>query len=194
MSGGRYGGTNKGRMVIVDPTDANRFVQLDSILPALITISDGHHHIHQQNAYEFTAYDADLDTAQTMQYLIVTPNSTKKCHLLIEIDTSGSATIQFYRDATHTNGAVQRVVNLDENAADDNTTEVYLSAGGGADGNLRVEAATGGGVGAFSKGGGVREGEERILEVNTKYLLKITSTADNNVVSVKLRWYEHTDE
>ena len=43
-------------------------------------------------------------------------------------------------------------------------------------------------------GGDARSDGEWVLKQNTKYLIVVTSGADNNNVSLVLGWYEHTDK
>ena len=49
-------------------------------------------------------------------------------------------------------------------------------------------------IGKGGGGGEARALHEWVLKQNTKYLLRITSHTDANVISVSFDWYEHTNE
>lgn len=175
-----------------------RAVRIDSSTHAMESIDYAHHEVHGGSHFTFTARDADLDTAQTMEYLIVTPDTTKWAHLILTVDAQLETLFQFFEDATHTVLAAQNVYNNNRNSATANTITVNTHNADGADGTEIYGSLfgidTGGGVNRIAGGGADRGDQEWILKQNAKYLVMITSNTDDNIVSLKLSWYEHTDK
>ncbi len=173
-------------------------VRMDASTNSLQVVDYAHHEIHGGSLFEFTDYDADLDAAQTMEYIIRTPNTAEWAHFFLAVDGALQTLVELYEDTTHTVGAAQRVINTNRNVADNNTTDVFASNDDNADGTLIFENLfgidAGVGINSISGGGQVRAAHEYILKQDTDYLLKITSNTANNVVSIKLRWYEHTNK
>jgi len=173
-------------------------VRIDSSTNSLQTIEYEHHEIHSGSHFEYTEYDADLDDTNTIDILITVPNTTLWPHLVFSVDGALQTLVQLFETCTHTAGAAKTAYNNNRNSATANTTLLNASNDDAADGNAILQSmfgvSTGSGINSIVSGGGSRGDNEHVLKQNTKYLLRVTSYADNNVVSVKLSWYEHTDK
>ena len=173
-------------------------VRIDASTNTLQTIDYSHHEIHAGSHFTYTEYDGDLDNLAVIEILITTPDTTKWAHMIAAITGALSTTVEFYETCTHTAGAAKTAYNNNRNSATANTTTLAVSNDDNADGtpiySVQFGISTGGGASGVSGGGSLRADGEYMLKQNTKYLLRVTSNADNNVVSVMLGWYEHTDK
>lgn len=175
-----------------------RIMRLDAASHALIIITHAHHHIHSEEMFRFWAYDADLDDTETLEFLLTTPNTAEWGHFEWEVKGAVTTLVEFFEDCTHTANVAQTIFNADRNSSDPSTITIATHNDDGADGTLfdgdSFGISTGFGGAAISGGGEGRGGHEWLLKQNTKYLIRITSGADNNNVSLKLAWYEHTNK
>jgi len=165
--------------------------RLDAVSEANIIIDNAHHEIHEGSHYLHRDSHAIAKNG-TVDYLIVTPNTTKWAHMIIGITgLDSSITVTLYEDTTvSANGTSLTVRNRNRNMADNNTTVVYLTPTVTAVGN--VIAVTNLGSGENSGGNEVRGSEEIILKQNTNYLIR--AQEDNikeTAINVELSWYEH---
>lgn len=170
---------------------------IDSVSGARTSIEFAHHETHEGEHFTYSQVDADFDIADAVELLIVTPDTAKWAHMVFTIDAQLDTNVKLYETATHTVLAAQDVFNNNRNSAVANTTTVNTHNDDGADGDLIFESQfgidTGGGANRIAGGGQSRAEQEWILKQNTKYLLVVTSGSDNNVLSIKLSWYEHTN-
>lgn len=176
-------------------TDA---VRIDASTNALESIDYAHHEIHSGSHFEYTEYDAALDATNTIDVLITVPNTTKWPHMIFSVDGALQTLVQVFETCTHTAGAAKTPYNNNRNSATANTTLLNVSNDDAADGTAILQTmfgiSTGVGNNSIVSGGGARGDNEMILKQNTKYLFRVTSFTDDNVVSLKLVWYEHTDK
>lgn len=167
----------------------------DKLSGGLITITQSHHEIHEGDHYYFYHTDGDFDIADVKQYILTTPNTTKRIHIISSVISSLDAVIQIYETSTHTLGAAQTIFNNDRNSLNTATATINISNNDVANGTLIFESYfginTGVGIGTVVGGGGARGENETILKANTKYLFKITAGTDNGTMSIRFTWYEH---
>lgn len=185
-------GVMKGR---VDATNRG-ILRIDPVSGALEIIDFPHDMIHDSLHFTYTEVDADLDTDGTLEILITVPDTTKWPHMLFIIDGQLQTLVEIFHTCTHVAGAVKTAFNNNLNSAVANTTILNANGGTGADGTRffvsHFGIDTGGGVNKVAGGGQSRSESEWLLIQNKKHLLKVTSKTDNNIVSVKLGWYERT--
>lgn len=167
----------------------------DASTHALNTVTYAHHEIHAGSAY-FAVYSALKDTAGLIEVRIATPNTTKWAHMTIAMDAALAATAQLWEGTTKTDVVGNRITPMNRNRNSSSTsglTICHTPAGTeSATANLTQyfgAAATGGRV---AQGGSVNTRAEFLLKQNTAYLLRCTSRADANALSIILDWYEHT--
>ena len=178
-----------GYMMVVD-SDGD-IITIDDDTRVIVTIEYEHYQIHAGNT--FTVLEViDLGNGAVHDNLIVTPNTTRWAHLVWEIEHELETQILFYRGTTYSdNGTEISSFNRDGNSTVNATTLVYHNPTVTDVGILIATIQQGDGKKA---GGADREANEFILKQNTAYLIRITNlTVNNNLVSIKLNWYEHTN-
>ena len=166
--------------------------QIDGTTNALKVVNYAHVELHSGTHY-IVRKGILLAKNATRDILIVTPNTTKWAHLIIEIQSNDSAiNFSLYEDTeTSNNGILDGARNRNRNIADNNTTLVFDNPVVTGVGTLLYNMYLGSGK---TSGGGVRDNEEILLKQNTKYLLRIIepNIAATNINWV-LDWYEHTN-
>jgi hypothetical protein len=172
-------------------------IQQDAATHAIMTVDYEHHEVHSGSHYTFTM-DSTVGDSDTLGFLIVTPNTTKWAHMVIEVDGALDTRFDLFESSTHTTGGERTAYNNNRNSANTNTTTIHNWTRGVSDGTniFRSHFGIDSGVGAgrVTGGGGTRGATEWILKQNTKYFAAIISATAANVVSLKFTWYEHTDK
>jgi len=166
-------------------------LRLDKATNTIQTMSYEHHEIHAGSAFTIS-YSADIANGANLDLLIVTPDTTKWAHLTYDLDVELESDINIYEAATATAGSAIVAYNRDRNSATTATVVVTSTPTSITTGTTIIRSYHLGS--GRSSGGGERGTHEFILKQNTKYLFRITnSTTNNNYMSVKLDWYEHTN-
>jgi len=157
-----------------------------------------HHEIHSGSHFYYTEYDTVLDATDTMDILIVTPDTTKWGHLIFNVSAPLDTTVELFESSTHTNGSQKTTFNSNRNSSNTATLALYASNDDGADGTTifgdSFGLSTGSGIGRVTAGGSSRGEREIELKQNTKYLFRVTSNTDGNKASIYFSWYEHRDK
>ena len=171
---------------------------LDNNTQAVLAIDYEHHEVHAGSHFTFSAIDADLDIIDTMAFIITTPNTTKWAHMIFLVNGQLATKVELLETTTRGLGVTQLDYNNDRNSADTSGIAICIMGDGGSDGTViftdRFGIDTGVGIGKVAGGGASRGTHEWILKQNTKYLFRVTSATDDNVASVGLSWYEHTNK
>ena len=178
-----------GYVMVVD-SDGN-IIAIDAATRAIATIEWEHYQIHEGKT--FTVLEVtDLGNGAVRDILGVTPDTTEWAHLVWEIEHELETSIQFYQDTTYSdNGTAISSINRNGNSTNIATTLVYHSPTITNVGTLIGTIQQGSGKKA---GGSDRLANEFILKQNTAYLIRITNlTANNNLIFMKLNWYEQTN-
>lgn len=169
-------------------------LKFDLSTNALTNIDFAHHEIHEGDAFT-ASYKAAVAQSANLDLLIVTPNTDKYVHLTYEFDCEKETELFIYEGVTATAAANPVVAyNRNRNSAKTATLVITHTPTGITEGTTIIRSMHIGSGKAV--GGGDRTTHEFILKKNTKYLFRLTnmiSNADNDM-SVKLDWYEHTDE
>ena len=175
-------------------------IGVDANTRSVITIPYEHHEVHDGNHYTFVTYDEDFDNAETIEYLITAPASPVEMHLVVNVSGAATTLYQLFEDSTRTTtDTASTAYNNNRNSTDTATLVIQThSTTDGADGT-QIDASsfgldTGVGAGSITTGGSERSSQEWILKFDAVYLLKVTSNADNNNVTIRLSWYEHTSK
>lgn len=169
-------------------------VEIDKTTRMLTTIEYEHYEIHDGDLYQTGSYTT-IDDGNTRMYLLTTDDTTNWAHMVWEIDGTAVTTIEFYEGTARAGGTPMAIGNRNRNTADHHTTLITHTPGAGADGTLIYSEKFGLAAGNQARQvGESRQDVEWILARNTKYLLKITSGTDGNVISSRFRWYELTDK
>ena len=167
-------------------------ITIDEATRAIATIEYEHYQIHEGNTFTILEVN-DLGNGVVRDILVVSPNTTEWAHLVWEIEHELETLIQFYQDTTYTdNGTEITSFNRNGNSTHTATTLVYHTPTITNVGTLIGTIQQGSGKKA---GGSDRLSNEFILQQNTAYLIRITNlTVNNNLIFMKLNWYEHTNE
>ena len=169
----------------------------DEVTHAINIVDYPHHEIHGGSAY-FAVHSMLRDDTEVSEVRIQTPNTTKWAHMVIGVQASLAATIDFHEGTTMTHDAGNVLTPMNRNRNSTNTsglTICHTPSGAdtsGADWTQYIGAAASGGriaVGGESGGRG-----EFILDQDNDYLIRVTSRADANAVSILMDYYEHTNK
>ena len=170
---------------------------VDDSFSALVGITPEHHEIHEGDAY-YAIRSALLNSAGTIEVRVATPNNTKWAHMLIVIEGALAGTAELWEGTTKTHSTTNAITPFNRNRNSTKTSALTIChTPGGAEGaaaGLTKYFGAASVSGKDSEGGGANSRSEFILKQNTAYLLRATSRADNNAMSIELDWYEHTDD
>ena len=167
----------------------------DASTNAITTIEYEHHEIHGGSAY-YVIYSALRADTEFIEVRIQTPDTTKWAHMVINVDFALAGTAELWTPTTKTHASANAIAPLNRNFNSTNTSGLTIchTPGGAQAGTanlIQYVGATASG-GRVSEGGGADSRHEFILDQNQSYLIKATSRADGNAVSIILDWYEHT--
>ena len=177
----------------------------ESTTHAQKTIDYSHAEVHGGRAFVFTDI-SELDTNETREIRILTPDSSRWSHVIVSVVTGLAAQADLIEDTTlsHVAGNALDTVNRDRNSVNVSGMTVChtpgqnsssSSSGVGVDTVLAHQAWGTPGKGTSPGFGGTARGSaEWILKPDTAYLLRVTSGADANVVSIEGDWYEHVNK
>ena len=192
--------------------NAYQVPRLDASTHVLSTIEYEHHEIHAGSSFSaYYARTTDPTDAHRSGIYLLTPDTSKELHLVVEFSASFAAFFSICEGVTidlneGTNGV--SIYNRDRNStktsvAKDNATahtankvttftEAEIAAANFAAGTIiRTEPLIAGG-GPKPAGGSSRGAQEYILKKNTPYVFLLTNVGANaNVHHILLDWYEH---
>jgi hypothetical protein len=181
-----------------DAGQHTRTVRLDASSHAIKTIDYAHSEAHSGNAYEVT-YSALKVTAQTVAVRFQTPDTPKLAHMVITIDAALAAKAEFWANTTMTHNAGGAITPLNVRFDSANTSGMTVchtpggsQAGAAGIGPLYLGSASGNGRVVVGGSGGNRA--EYILKRNSAYYILVTSTVDDNALTIMLNFYMHTDK
>lgn len=181
-------GTQKSQIVDGDGDVA----EVDDYTKALEIIDSVHEHIH---AGEDFYYDDNITLANgaSQDYLLTT--GIKHAHLVFDFDFLFVTQIQIFEASDKTGTTPQTIVNRNRNSATTPLNTVHKGTSGGTtDGtrirNYKAGLSTGSGANKIQSGGGMSGRFETILKPSTKYIFRITSSTDANIINALLDWYE----
>ena len=163
----------------------------------LQVIDYAHHEAHAGSAY-FLTYSVLADDTVAAEVRIQTANTAKWAHMIITIDVGLAGTAQLWSPTTktHVGANVLTAMNRDHNSTNSSGLTICHTPGGAQEGDSTLTrylgAATVSGKAAGGGSGGNRG--EFILKQNNDYLIKVTSRADGNSMTIVLDWYEHTNK
>lgn len=185
------------KFLIVDGDNTLKFAKIDDSTFAIKTIDYAHSEIHDENAY-FMVYSALRNTNETAEVRIQTPDTAKYSHMTIVIDGALAGTAQLWEGTTKTDASGNRITPMNRNRNSSNVLGLTIchtpTGTESATANITQyfgATATGGRAAA---GGAANTRAEFIMKRNTAYLIRGTSRADGNAISIIVDWYEHTDK
>jgi len=183
----------KKKHISVEPLLNSRV--LDKATFAFKTIDFAHHEVHEGCAY-YAWKHATLANGEVAALSIVTPNTTKWAHLIVNIRATAGAEFVITEGGTITPGTVFVPRNHNRNSLTASVVAVTAGQTGatlptttGTDIVYREDLSAAGRIQWIRQ-----NGNEIILKQNTGYLFEVTNGVNANVVSMVLEWYEHTDK
>lgn len=173
------------------------FAVVDAETNAQINIDLVHHEIHEGCSYSYTDFVSLAEDA--VQYYMFTTSSVipegrtrpPVPNFGMQIESNGPMTVEIFESSTHTGTTPQTAFNrnrLSENTA---ATAIHKGASGGSDGTRLWVWSGGVANNKTTAGGSPGTAGEWNLEAGVKYLVKITSGMDSNVISSRFDWYEN---
>ena len=177
----------------------------DSTTNATNTIDYAHHEVHGGNAYASHYTEIDVDTGEVVRVRFETANTAKWPHILMSAITTLSSRAIFIEETTLQHVAANAITAYNRDRNSTNTSGMTIchtpidnsSSSSGETVEVILEQQTWGTAGKGTSpgfGGTVRGSSEWILKPNTAYLIEVVSLADNNIITVSLDWYEHTNK
>ena len=159
----------------------------------LATIEYAHMAVHEDGFVTATEYVADLDIIGPRTYYIK-PLAGFALHSVFLIKSSSAVRVQIYEDPTVT-GDGTRLAHMRNNRnsaiADNARDTTYHTPTANPDGDLIYDSYSGGASGLLIRAGGEsRQGEEIILNPAKGYLVRVTATVDNTILSMSHEYYE----
>ena len=172
-------------------------LHLDGATNQLTTIDYAHHEAHAGSGY-FAVYSALAADTELIEVRIQTPDTKKWAHMIIGIDTALASYAQMWVPTTKTHEAGNAITpfNRDNNSSNTSGLTICHTPAGSQAGaaNLAQYIGSASTSGKADAGGGTGSRGEFILLQNSSYLIRITSRADNNALSIVLDWYEHENK
>ena len=156
-----------------------------------VGIDYAHHKIHEGDHYKSGYQSTALDTGDTINLLFTTPNTDKQMHFTLTSQTTGQATVQFFRSPTvTTEGTATTKFNRNENSSNISEMIVKHTNVISSNGNKISEKWIGSDGFKESSGGTTRGNSEIILMKNTQYLILLTAESDGMKGAIGGDWYE----
>ena len=160
------------------------------------TITYEHHEIHEGDHYFVEDYTT-LDENEYIDFCVTTPDTAEWTHMLFNINGQSLVNVNVY-EGTTVSAAGTPVSAINSNRNSDNTTSLTIASDCGfSDIGTKILGYSSGVAGANPRKGQtpglLGRSNEIVLKQNTTYIFRITSGADNNIISYHGNWYEHTN-
>ena len=168
-------------------------LRIDAVTHAMTTITYFHKEIHAGEHYFVAGHTALAEDAK-LDFIVTTPNTAKHAHMFFSLKSTASMTFEVREAIAEDNDGVS-VTPINNNRNSANTSALVIKTNGTITelGTLIESFKVGtAGVANFQKSGAGERESEIILKQNTKYLFRILSNADANIISYRGEWYEHT--
>jgi len=169
----------------------------DKATNQLMVVDYEHHETHSGSGY-FAVYSNTADDTDTVEVRIGTPDTTTWAHMVISINSALAATAELFKPTTKTHVAGNAITPMNRNHNSSNTSGLTIchTPAGTESGSAALTQYIGASSvsGRVETGGGTGSRGEFILEQNQSYLIRVTSRADSNSMSIILDWYEHANK
>ena len=166
---------------------------IDPTTHGLVALDWVHHETHEGDLFQY--YDAiTLASAATQDYLITTPNTTTWAHMRFTLDGLAVTKFELFEASDKTGTTLQTAYCSNRNSSNVYTITIHKGTSGGSTVGTKIKIYSSGSSSGSSKTMSSATGGEIILKQNTKYILRATSGTADNLINVKLEWYEHTNK
>lgn len=166
-------------------------LQQDQTTLNLRVIETVHNRIHAGREFDVTDVALGINIATPKRYLLVTPNTSTRIHVVILIESEPGATVEFFEDTTVTaNGTGLSEINHNRTSANVAELAVFEDPTVTADGTILFIFRSGTSTGSGRVGGRVQREDEYVLKQNANYQIKITSISNSTDITTDISWYE----
>ena len=161
---------------------------------SLPTMSYPHAELHAGRHF-FLADTFSLDANDTLDYCIFQTDTTRWAHMLWNVNSTKGLIIHITEAATFSGGTAVTPVNNNRNSSNASILTITSACTETVAGDTIYSKQIGD---ATNPNSGIPGAESRDTEIiykqNTKYIVKMKSLANSNVVSIGPEWYEHIDK
>jgi hypothetical protein len=175
-----------GSLELTEPTD-------DST-GALLLIDYEHHEIHSGSHFYICGFET-LASGDNDDFTFETPSTGKQVHMTFHITGSSETEFYVYEDVIVTGGVNVVAFNNNRNSTKISNSSINMNPTINNIGNLILSQSSGK-AGVNPLNGNldsiVSRDNELVLKEATKYLFRIASQDNDNIVSYCAEWYEHT--
>lgn len=167
---------------------------VDSSADAVVCIEYEHHEIHEGSHYFLRSFFTLTSTDDDLDFAVITPDTEKQTHLLFSVDGTGQTELYMYEDSDFDSDGTPVIArNSDRNSSNTSgmiiTTEPTINSIGTLISSQNIGIAV---TPAKTSGGTINRDDEIILKSNTKYIIRMVTKSDANIISYRASWYEHT--
>ena len=156
-----------------------------------------HHEIHGGRAF-LALYSLTRDNTEFIEMRFRANHASRRCHMTIHIDAALAATVEMWKNTTKTHVIANAItpMNRDFSNPYSSVLSVCHTPAGAQAGNADLLQYVGSATanGRSEVGGSLGSRSEFILQPFADYLIKATSRANSNALTITLDWYEHTDK
>jgi len=169
-------------------------LEVDNVGPWLVEIDVPHHEIHEGEAFSYY-YNSSLAAASGWLGTFRSASATYTHFRITGISTTGAnTTINLYENVAGTSGtSASAAIGVNRNRASATTSSVYsVTLSGTTSGTTLLDkhyVGGGTGTGGAKSGGTNAADEEFILNKATVYGLHYNSGTADNIVNVRVFWY-----
>ena len=156
----------------------------------LVVIAHEHNKIHAGDHY-FVGSHITLANAGVFDIIITTPNTDTRMHYTAHVNSTAEMVVDV-REAVTESGDGTPFTAMNSNRNSSNTAEVTIKVDPVTVSGLGtlLRAHSGGSTGPFAVGTSARSTSENIFLPDTKYLIRVTSGANDNIIDWEVVWYE----
>ncbi len=161
-------------------------IEVDSSTHSLTTMDIQHSALHDGCNFVVSGFETVANSA-TVEFVVETPDTTTWTHMTFYIQGTDTVSIEIYENTdADADGTVSTPINNNRNSSVSSTVVVRKDPTINSDGDLIFSQKSG----DRRRAGLLTRNDEIILKQNTKYLFKITSFNNGNVVTYVGSWYE----
>lgn len=151
-------------------------------------ITTEHHRIHRGQSFHFDDV-IQLGLAGAQDYLLTADSGV--AHFGYILEGVFGVTVELFEATDKTGTTSQTLYNRNRNSATTPTLIIHKGTSGGTTDGTRIAwRKSGSGSAGGRLSGSSSDASERILKTATKYILRITSAANLNDISLQFNWYE----
>lgn len=149
-----------------------------------------HNEIHEGNHFFICDYaTSGFNSADTIEFVITTPDTTKWAHMTIGFESILGATLDVYEGSSNVVGGTAVTPKNNNRNSDTVSTLTILKDPTSITDGTKIAGFK---AGANRRAGAVQRDREIILKQNTTYLFRFTSSANSNAIGYCGEWYEES--